>query len=233
MINKGSIIEYGLYPQTIKEEDVKILSFIDGYYLGSDNEYYVLSKAKPFGKYFFSNQLEIEADKEYYFKVEKIKWQVLDVTEKEILLFSKQILDARVFDSKSNIYRYASIRKWLNKNFYNVAFSNQEKKQMLPTLVDEEYDKVFLLSSKEITSSSYGFSSLTREKKPTDYAKANYAFSFIENGNGNYWLRSINKISQEGICYVDYTGYANCNLVPFGVNGVAVAIKISLENNSK
>ena len=65
-------------------------------------------------------------------------------------------------------------------------FSNQEKKQMLPTLVDEEYDKVFLLSSEEIASSSYGFSSLTREKKPTDYAKANYAFSFIENGNGNY-----------------------------------------------
>ena len=152
MINKGSIIEYGLYPQTIKEEDVKILSFKDGYYLGSDNEYYVLSKAKPFGKYFFSNQLEIEADKEYYFKVEKIKWQVLDVTEKEILLFSKQILDAHVFDSKSNIYRYASIRKWLNENFYNAAFSNQEKKQMLPTLVDEEYDKVFLLSSEEIAS---------------------------------------------------------------------------------
>ena len=97
MINKGSIIEYGLYPQTIKEEDVKILSFKDGYYLGSDNEYYVLSKAKPFGKYFFSNQLEIEADKEYYFKLEPIKWQVLDVKDNTALLFSTSILNAIMF----------------------------------------------------------------------------------------------------------------------------------------
>lgn len=229
MIDKGSIIEFGEYPQTIKDESIKIIKENPekkGYYLGSDGCNYALVKAKTFGDYAFSNGKEIVDGEEYFFKVEPVQWEVLDIND-GALLYTKDILDAQIFDMSSPKYAPSAIRQWLNNYFFKKTFSLNEQKQII-----EETDKVFLLTVKDLKNSQYGYDSniknSKREKKPTDYAKANYAFSFFKNGNGNYWLQDENQIRKDGVCYVDYEGNPECNLVPYGINGVVVAIKITL-----
>ena len=211
---KGDIIEFGLYPQTIKDRDVNIISSnpdVNGYYIGSDGDNYVLHKANPQGNYTFSNRENIVNGKEYYFKVEPIKWKVLEVQGDLAFLFSESILDHHNFDSLSNDYDKSSIRKWLNNEFFLKAFSEEEKRIIQTTNVDNSYtsvndiynphvcsntkDKIFLLSAKEITNQAYGYSTsingdYARRKKNSDYAKANYAYEDKDNGYGCYWLRS-------------------------------------------
>ncbi len=111
----------------------------------------------------------------------------------------------------SNDYDKSSIRKWLNNEFFLKAFSEEEKRIIQTTNVDNSYtsvndiynphvcsnteDKIFLLSAKEITNQAYGYSTsingdYARRKKNSDYAKANYAYEDKDNGYGCYWLRS-------------------------------------------
>ena len=107
-IIKNSIIEFGMYPQSLMTKDVKIVSTSpdeNGYYTGSDGEKYVLQKASPCDNCMtFSNNEKIEKDKEYYFKLEPIKWQVLDVKDNTALLFSTSILNAIMYVESSTKY---------------------------------------------------------------------------------------------------------------------------------
>ncbi len=209
----GNIIEMGTYPQTIKAPKIKIneeKKDENGYYTGSDGKKYAFVKT-PRNYYRFSNGEEIKAFRSYYFKVEPIKWKVLEVQGDLAFLFSESILDHHNFDSLSNDYDKSSIRKWLNNEFFLKAFSEEEKRIIQTTNVDNSYtsvndiynphvcsntkDKIFLLSAKEITNQAYGYSTsingdYARRKKNSDYAKANYAYEDKDNGYGCYWLRS-------------------------------------------
>ena len=170
-IIKNSIIEFGMYPQSLMTKDVKIVSTSpdeNGYYTGSDGEKYVLQKASPCDNCMtFSNNEKIEKDKEYYFKLEPIKWQVLDVKDNTALLFSTSILNAIMYDENSTKYEDSMIRSWLNHYmFYDVAFSKEQKNLIKVSLIEnlaltdddseeltESYtteDKVFILSLDEI-----------------------------------------------------------------------------------
>ena len=162
----------------------------------------------------------IEKNKEYYFKVEPIKWKVLESSNSKAFLFSELILDAHRFDDSSNHYRISSIRSWLNKEFYNKAFTDKQKELIEnTTLEDISYitDKVFLLSKDEIENTSYGFNSNNdRCKKVTDYAKTNYACEY-----GWYYLRTP---SSSGACYVCRRGIVDWGDVYGDYYGVAPAL---------
>ncbi len=142
----------------------------------------------------------------YYFKYEPLKWQVLD--PKTGLVLSKSIIDSQAYsntiysnskgytndaagENYANNYATSSIRKWLNEDFYNTAFTSTQKQNILPTTLNNkafstsysEYDSVsttdnvFLLSYSEAQNASYGFtdntsSTETRKAVGTDYAKA-------------------------------------------------------------
>ena len=162
----------------------------------------------------------------YYFKYEPLKWQVLD--PKTGLVLSKSIIDSQaysntIYDSTekgkgytndaagenyANDYATSSIRKWLNEDFYNTAFTSAQKQNILPTTLDNkaystswsEYDSVpttdniFLLSYSEAQNASYGFtdntsSTETREAVGTDYAKAQ-GLCVFSNGCSFWRLRS-------------------------------------------
>ena len=97
-----------------------------------------------------------------------IEWIVLDKKDDKVFLFSKYILDLQNFNDeyKEISWKDCSLRKWLNNEFYDIAFSNEEKKKILETTnVNKGYkevpfydtkdskdtvDKVFLLSQDEI-----------------------------------------------------------------------------------
>ena len=168
-------------------------------------------------------------------EIEPIKWRILSEENGEALLLSEYILDAHRFDEESNNYKDSEIRKWLNNDFYNKAFNDNEK-QIILTI---EYtcgnmqDKVFLLSVREVTNPKYGFNEdidycdNQRVKKPTAYAIKQGVDTFIE--NGCWWLRSrcIGYIHDyRGFCVDSFGDFIHADV--FFDTGIAPAIKIKI-----
>ena len=98
-----SYIEFGLWPQSLKAESVKITEEqkkINGFsaFKGSDNNFYIkVESAESYSsernKYKFQDGTEIENGKEYFFRLEPIKWRILSGSGTEkALLFSEKII---------------------------------------------------------------------------------------------------------------------------------------------
>ncbi len=171
----GDYVLFGEYPQTIKSDDVEVgeVADKDGYYLGSDGCRY--AKVEASGGYVieFSNGDEMK-DETYYFKVEPICWRICENGSEEWYLLCDSVIDYRQYHSwrgngytdQSNNYKNSDIRKWLNDDFYNVAFTLQQQEYIAVTEVDNSvastgyrknpcacentYDKIFLPSYAEI-----------------------------------------------------------------------------------
>ena len=143
---------------------------------------------------------------------EPIEWTVLDQENGKLLMISDHSLDCKKYDDgEGNTWDKCSLRSWLNKEFYETAFSEVEKKSILTSEVtadvnpnydpaagidfgSDTQDKVFLLSGKE--AETYFKSDEERICKPTDYAR----FVFDRDAEGDdrhdpgspecWWLRS-------------------------------------------
>ena len=266
-----STIELGMYPQSIKNANVTITTSIpnaDGYYLGDDGNYYAKLAANPHSKgktYYFSNNEQIILGKEYYFKVEPIVFDKLHGNNANFYL-SQKIIDTMAYQDEyyeennkyyvksgitGNNYQYSKVRKVLNTEFVNKAFSIEEQAMLEKTLVDNSpkstglnenpyackntYDYVFLPSVEEMTLSSNGFKDQKekdkkRVKETTDYAKANGAY-LCDGIHQNYFLRSPHDWITSFVETVCYTGNISGNDFSYAHNGVAVAI--SLKNVNK
>ncbi|MBE6649699.1 MAG: hypothetical protein E7613_00155 [Ruminococcaceae bacterium] len=148
---------------------------------------------------------------------EEIEWRVLEVKDGRALVISKYGLDAKAYNEKWEdvAWETCMLRRWLNNEFLNTAFTSDEK-AMIPTVTvtadkNPEYstnpgnatqDKVFLLSINE--ANKYFSSSADMICKPTDYAVAN-GVSEDYMGNCCWWLRSPG-YSQRYAAGVDYGG---------------------------
>ena len=203
----------------------------------------------------------------YYFKYEPLKWQVLD--PKTGLVLSKSIIDSQAYSNTvykngtdaygkaacwnnasytkyANDYATSSIRKWLNEDFYNTAFTSSQKQNILPTTLDNsaystDYskydsvsttDNVFLLSYSEAQNTSYGFtdntsSTETRKAVGTDYAKAQGLWVYSSN-KCSYWrLRSAGS-NYDYACRVSLGGdVSGSDRVDDTNGGVRPALRLS------
>ena len=82
-------------------------------------------------------------------KTAPISWLVLSKTKEEMVLLSEQIIDYMPFSKDgNNDYEQSDIRKWLNEDFFNNAFSKEEQAQMIE--IDNE-DKVDMRHFKQIS----------------------------------------------------------------------------------
>lgn len=203
----------------------------------------------------------------YYFKYEPLKWQVLDPTKG--LVLSKSIIDSQAYSNTiykngtdaygytaywnnasytkyANDYATSSIRKWLNEDFYNTAFTSAQKQNILSTTLDNsaystDYskydsisttDNVFLLSYSEAQNTSYGFtdntsSTETREAVGTDYAKAQGLGAYSSN-KCSFWLLRSAGGSSGSACEVSYDGDVyNGSDVDYTIGGVRPALRLS------
>lgn len=94
-----------------------------------------------------------------------IEWEILDTEGEKALLLSKYVLDCcpEVFDDRSITWEDSDVRRWLNDDFLNKAFTSAEQQAILTTHVSNEGypeyevpsspdtdDKVFLLSIGEV-----------------------------------------------------------------------------------
>ena len=85
---------------------------------------------------------------------EEIEWRVLDKKGDEVLLLSEYGLDAQSFDTSDEsrvLWKDSTIRKWLNDDFYNSAFSVDEKKNIILSSsegFDENNESIYVRSEK-------------------------------------------------------------------------------------
>lgn len=94
---------------------------------------------------------------------EPIEWQILDIQAGKVLVISKCALDSASFSSNQNAtWETSSLRSWLNREFWNNAFSLSEQAVICETTVPNDRnlnydtdpgnstrDRIFLLSIKE------------------------------------------------------------------------------------
>ena len=174
---------------------------------------------------------------------EDIEWLVLEVKDGKALVISKYALDCKQYNTSNTdvTWETCTLRKWLNNDFINAAFSSYEK-AMIPTVTvsadkNPDYntnpgnatqDQVFLLSDKE--ANKYFSSDSARQCEPTDFAVANGAWE--SNGvNCLWWLRSPGGIQ----CIAAGVGndgdvYESGNYVNYANYAVRPALWIDLSN---
>ena len=148
----------------------------------------------------------------YYYTENKdrkdIDWLVLnkDAEKRVATLISKEIIESEPFDNNVLEQKYwhnCSLRIFLNTNFYNEAFTNEEKKVIEDYITTnligkdkygESVDKIAIASYYEIQENFKGVSVLSDDNNSkamiTQYAlnKSNYDLD-VKNGYGKYWLR--------------------------------------------
>lgn len=152
---------------------------------------------------------------------EPIQWRVLDKKNGRLLVISQYGLDCRQFHKSSrNRWKTCDLRKWLNKEFINAAFSPAELRQ-IPTVSlftptthnstegDTTQDRVFLLSTQE--AERYFRSDADRICKATAYTQKQGATT-VDGDIGWWWLRSpgISEYSTVKVFTtgkIDYSGY--------------------------
>lgn len=97
---------------------------------------------------------------------EPIKWRVLSVDGDDAFLLADQDLDCQPYNQKHEEVTWESctLRSWLNKDFYNVAFSSDEQNAIKPTDIPADIegkyniqDRIYLLSESELSNITYGF----------------------------------------------------------------------------
>lgn len=116
------------------------------------------SKFRPGTTYFigeyYQNSMSYDDKEQIVWEKEPIEWIPIDKKDGKYLLVSKYIIDAKSYDSDVNgrVWEKCDLREWLNGEFLNSAFSEEER-NMICDFYDENLgttDKVFLPSEQEV-----------------------------------------------------------------------------------
>lgn len=208
----------------------------------------------------FSNQKDNDyhPNNVYYFKYEPLTWRVLDPDEGYIMCdnvidsqsYQNFVIrkDDKLYNSKDftnyvSDWETCSLRQWLNKTFYNTAFSREEKMLIGTTFFENNSpdgtwfgtdtgDKIFILSFDDVINSAYGFDSSksefdeARKLKGTDYSKCQGVY--ISQGYPHWWLRTPG--NAEAVYLVSSYGWAALGQ---GVYGTGVGVVPALKLNPK
>ena len=108
---------------------------------------------------------------------EPIRWQVLEVDNYGYAyVLSERILDAKHLSKTDFAYETSDLRKWLNSEFLNAAFTSDEQRYIASIPVGNEEDKISILSQEDAVNRAFGFHpdimhyNDRRGKQPTKYA---------------------------------------------------------------
>ena len=151
---------------------------------------------------------------QYDDKKEPIRWKVLSVNGDNAFIMTEECLDCQPYNKvyEDVTWETCSLRKWLNVDFYNEAFTSLEQEAIISTNVinndtvsycpsgkyrgtgiggNDTYDKIYLLSIDEANNIQYGFGGKeieTQDVWRTDYAEKEGVLSSWSGVNA--WLRS-------------------------------------------
>ena len=149
---------------------------------------------------------------------EEIVWQVLAKEDGRLLVISQYALDCLQYNvsAEDNTWKRSSLRGWMNADFLQSAFRDEEQ-MLIPILTVSEgentrakerfgsstNDQLFLLSLTE--AESFFSSAEALRCTATDYAKARGCYINSEMGTCIWWLRAPGSYSNRA-AYVDFTG---------------------------
>ncbi len=233
----------------------------NGDYLELDSvKYYRVGQdAAPASEEVRENHYYREADRQWhYFVVKPIRWRVLDISGNKALLLADRMPDSIPFHDKDEevCWSSSSLRKWLNGEFTERAFAQEEKEAILTTEVEnlpnQSYgtssggnteDKVFILSNAEVFESDkagrYGFEASRDHDDParrftsTAYAKFMGAWwSPVDVYAGNsFWFMRNSGYTAESVTYICDFGfvYSRGTLVTCSDAAVLPAMWIDLD----
>ena len=188
---------------------------------------------------YFGNYSHIGGERE-----EAIKWRVLSVDGSDAFLMADRVLAERSYISIEDIgeeepvftWETCALRRWLNQDFYQNAFSQDEQAAILTgTVVNEDNaatgtdggnnteDKIYLLSVKEVSKAEYGFDT-DPDKESGTRKEESYAWG--------WWLRTPCGNDSEAL--VDEDGAVNSTQGTFmsGQRGIRPVLHLNLDNTS-
>lgn len=170
-------------------------------------------------------------------KKENLEWEILEYSEdkKSAQVISKYIITQRPFNDKNAedvTWENCSLRSWLNEDFYNMAFSEEEKALIHTSylrndaLNDPVYgmkscgadteDKLFLLSLSDI---QYFY----RTEALGSYS-INRVARYIDGQVDSWWLRSlagcqyhVSLVDEDGYVRYSYSKNMNNDDMPAGI----------------
>lgn len=252
-------IYIGYYPQTeIKDDKIieqleKINTVNERGYIEYNGHQYLEYKVVYNHKYAQEGQNTNEVfefgtgyapDTTHYFLVQPIAWKVLksDIANNTYVIQTEMIIDSRSYhytndsylvNGKSYFasnYEHSEIRNWLNEDFINLCFTEEEKQFLQETVNKNEplenyitsemdfsdtTDYCYLLSHQEVMSKDFGFLNggvcdSSRYATATDLANAKGLIKHTINGfNTSIWLtRNSIEADRFAINYVGYDGFA-------------------------
>lgn len=170
----------------------------------------------------------------HYFAYAPVKWRILKISGTKAVLLADRMPDTCPFHDKDESVNWSKshLRQWLNEEFYNRAFSNEERMAIETTNVKnpanphygtncgpDTQDHVFILSNDEVfasqLASDYGFyagsgiDDSARRFRSTLYAKCRGAWwSSVEGYRGNsFWFMRTSGYTSSSITYVCDFGY--------------------------
>jgi hypothetical protein len=236
---EGNSAWIGEYPQTVCNDETTLTALssvspsADGYYhYGGERYAKCVAKIYTEGGGKYSDGSTPVSDETKYFKVEPIKWIVLEKDENSYLILSEVILDAHAWqtnitgnpnsaDCKITVdvngtatelpaydWQYSEIREWLNGDFFDKAF-NADAKKFVDTMTTPAD-----MTTSDVESEDYvnllcnaefdKYVNSIKDKGASDYAKAQELFyHFHDYKYSFYWLNSK---PVEGSYWSGYTG---------------------------
>ncbi len=175
-------------------------------------------------------------------------------------MMADQGLDCQYYDKADMMvmWKNCTLRSWLNNEFFQTVFDNNEQAAVVGQMVvnednfvqgtdggDDSLDRVYLLSIGEVVNLEYGFcdyndedesgsSCVSRLMQTSDYAYAMGASMYEEYGDNacKWWLRSPG-INNYNASIVDSYGSVNCSGVEVNADNYAVvpALHINLSSD--
>ena len=165
-----------------------------------------------------------------YFVMNDIKWDIINEDDESYLLMSHNAIDAVQYNDEYTAIDWdnCSLRKWLNEDFYGIAF-NKEQKPMLREInvtstKNPDYglytgnnvtDYVTILSAEEVSEGANGFEGdrkaeeADRTCKTTDFGMARGVHP-DSNGICKWWLRTCGVDTSSAI-FVNTNGVLACD----------------------
>ena len=184
-------------------------------------------------------------------KKQPIRWRILSQKGNDAYVLADKVLDCKKYNEefKAVTWETCTLRKWLNNDFYNTAFSSAEQgaiiEQTLKNEDNEEYgtaggndtkDKVYLPSLSDVKNPAYGFldnfdGDQASIGKATSYAEAQGVYTYKEMSCW-WWLRSPGYSTDCASDVLSY-GYVTTlgSSVSLDIVGVRPALHLNLSSS--
>lgn len=171
-----------------------------------------------------------EQDNDLTNGAEEIEWDVIKYENGKYFVISKYILTAMRFseDGKKKSWSDSTLRRWMNGEFFETAFSEEERKYIQDTYIKSESttDKIFCISYGNLVSDI-----VDRRVKfglPTEYALSK---GIKSNGIPIYYTEDENKVTYDFFMISGKCGSANSAgmALPEKIGGVRPAMWVSEE----